>query len=91
MYNDLTLLNDYLEIVIQFGFVTFFVISFPLAPLLAWFSNYAESRVDAIKLTTNTRRPIPKGTRDIGTWQYILQIMSVVAIITNTGMFPGNF
>ena len=42
---------EYLELVIQFGFVTLFVASFPLAPLVALINNILEIRVDAHKVS----------------------------------------
>ena len=36
--------------VIQFGYVSLFVVAFPLAPLLAFLSMYIELRVDAFKV-----------------------------------------
>uniref|UniRef100_A0AAJ7X7X8 Anoctamin n=1 Tax=Petromyzon marinus TaxID=7757 RepID=A0AAJ7X7X8_PETMA len=48
--SPLGLFDEYLEMVIQFGFVTLFVASFPLAPLLALLNNIIEVRVDAWKL-----------------------------------------
>ena len=36
------LFNEYLEIVIQFGFITIFVAAFPLAPLFALINNILE-------------------------------------------------
>lgn len=42
--------SDYSEVVIQFGYVTLFVVAFPLAPALAFLSNYVEMRVDALKV-----------------------------------------
>ena len=38
------LFNEYLEIVIQFGFITIFVAAFPLAPLFALLNNILEIR-----------------------------------------------
>lgn len=55
------------EHVIQFGYVTLFVVAFPLAPLLAFANNYVELRVDAFKLVHNCCRPDPEGAQDIGT------------------------
>lgn len=43
-------LEDYAQIFIQFGFVTLFVSACPLAPLLAYASNYIEIRADGYKL-----------------------------------------
>ena len=44
------LFGEYLEMVIQFGFCTIFVIALPLAPLFALLNNIAEIRIDANKL-----------------------------------------
>ena len=42
--NNFLLFNEYLEIVVQFGFITIFVCAFPLAPLLALINNVLEIR-----------------------------------------------
>ena len=43
-------------------------------------------RVDAYKLTTMYRRPIPRGAANIGTWSSLLNFLGWVAIATNTGL-----
>ena len=82
----LDLFNDYLELVIQFGYATLFSSSFTLAPVMAYVNNYVEIRVDAWKICTQSRRPLPGGAEDIGTWQSVLELMSVMAITTNLGI-----
>lgn len=77
------LFGDYLEMVIQFGYATLFSCAFTLAPLLGYINNYIEIRVDAWKLTMAKRRPMPRGAEDIGTWQDIMEFMSVVSVVTN--------
>ncbi|XP_015208423.1 anoctamin-6 [Lepisosteus oculatus] len=79
----LGLFYEYLEMVIQFGFVTLFVASFPLAPLLALLNNIFEIRVDAWKITTQFQRGVPEKTQDIGAWQPILQGIAILAVATN--------
>ncbi|XP_069485940.1 anoctamin-6 isoform X2 [Ambystoma mexicanum] len=79
----LGLFYEYLEMVIQFGFVTLFVASFPLAPLLALVNNLVEIRVDAWKLTTQFRRVPPEKAQDIGAWQPIMQGIAILAVVTN--------
>ncbi|XP_060100931.1 anoctamin-6 [Heteronotia binoei] len=79
----LGLFYEYLEMVIQFGFVTLFVASFPLAPLLALINNLLEIRVDAWKITTQFRRLIPQKAQDIGAWQPIMQGIAILAVVTN--------
>uniref|UniRef100_A0A8D2LEP6 Anoctamin n=1 Tax=Varanus komodoensis TaxID=61221 RepID=A0A8D2LEP6_VARKO len=79
----LGLFYEYLEMVIQFGFVTLFVASFPLAPLLALINNLLEIRVDAWKITTQFRRMVPRKAQDIGAWQPIMQGIAILAVVTN--------
>lgn len=55
-----------LPAVIQFGFVTLFVASFPLAPLFALLNNIIEIRLDAKKFVTELRRPVAVRAKDIG-------------------------
>ncbi|XP_019712532.1 anoctamin-5 isoform X2 [Hippocampus comes] len=79
----LELFYEYLEMVVQFGFITLFVASFPLAPLLALFNNIIEVRVDAWKLTTQYRRPVASKTHSIGAWEEILSGIAILSVVTN--------
>ncbi|XP_021419618.2 anoctamin-6 [Oncorhynchus mykiss] len=79
----LGLFYEYLEMVIQFGFVTLFVASFPLAPVLALVNNLFEIRVDAWKIVTQFRRMVPEKAQDIGAWQPILQGVAILAVASN--------
>ncbi|KAK2858946.1 hypothetical protein Q5P01_003566 [Channa striata] len=82
-FSSLGLFYEYLEMVIQFGFVTLFVASFPLAPVLALVNNLFEIRVDAWKILTQFRRIVPEKAKDIGAWQPILQGITILAVATN--------
>ena len=55
-----------LSAVIQFGFVTLFVASFPLAPLFALLNNIIEIRLDAKKFVGELQRPVAARAKDIG-------------------------
>eukprot|EP00800_Vazella_pourtalesii_P020023 TRINITY_DN6964_c0_g1_i3.p1 TRINITY_DN6964_c0_g1~~TRINITY_DN6964_c0_g1_i3.p1 ORF type:complete len:737 (-),score=159.38 TRINITY_DN6964_c0_g1_i3:992-3202(-) len=84
---------EYLELVIQFGFVTIFAAAFPLAPFFALFNNYFEVRIDASKFCILTRRPLASKSQDIGPWYSILDIISKIAVVTNAFLIPftGGF
>uniref|UniRef100_A0A673WU82 Anoctamin n=1 Tax=Salmo trutta TaxID=8032 RepID=A0A673WU82_SALTR len=82
-FGHLGLFYEYLEMVIQFGFITLFVASFPLAPLLALLNNIIEVRVDAWKFTTQFRRPVASKAHSIGAWQEILNGVAVLSVVTN--------
>ncbi|XP_036399069.1 anoctamin-3 [Megalops cyprinoides] len=77
------LVDEYLEMVLQFGFTTIFVAAFPLAPLLALLNNIIEIRLDAYKFVTQWRRPMPARATDIGIWHGVLEWIGVLAVITN--------
>ncbi|XP_060890503.1 anoctamin-1-like isoform X1 [Labrus mixtus] len=74
---------EYMEMIIQFGMVTLFVASFPLAPLFALLNNIIEIRLDAKKFVMELRRPIAAKARDIGIWYNLLRGLSKVAVIVN--------
>ena len=79
-------LNDYAELSIQFGYMSFFISALPVAALGAFINNYVEIRTDAYKLLRSLRRPLPSGVEDIGTWMTIFQLVASVCVITNAGL-----
>ncbi|XP_056137543.1 anoctamin-1 [Lampris incognitus] len=74
---------EYMEMIIQYGFVSLFVASFPLAPALALLNNVIEIRLDAAKFVTEIRRPDAVRCKDIGIWYNILCGISKFSVITN--------
>mmetsp|Transcript_25165 Transcript_25165/g.86889 ORF Transcript_25165/g.86889 Transcript_25165/m.86889 type:complete len:605 (-) Transcript_25165:15-1829(-) len=88
-----TLFENYLELMVQFGYATLFSAAFPLAPLLALVNNYVEQRVDAWKLCQQSKRAEPLAARSIGTWARILDFLAVLSIHSNAMLlcFTGEF
>ncbi|TKS73397.1 von Willebrand factor [Collichthys lucidus] len=74
---------EYMEMIIQYGFVSLFVASFPLAPAFALLNNVIEIRLDAAKFVTEIRRPDAVRLKDIGIWYNILCGISKFSVITN--------
>ncbi|XP_023039178.1 anoctamin-9 isoform X1 [Piliocolobus tephrosceles] len=81
--NVFSLFDEFMEMMIQYGFTTIFVAAFPLAPLLALFSNLVQIRLDAIKMVWLQRRLVPRKAKDIGTWLQVLETIGVLAVIAN--------
>ncbi|KAK2162685.1 hypothetical protein LSH36_93g01035 [Paralvinella palmiformis] len=79
----LMLFEEYIEMVIQYGFVVIFIAAFPLAPLFALLNNIVEIRLDAYKLITQYKRPTAMKAQDIGVWYNILQTITYIAVISN--------
>lgn len=83
--------EDYLELVIQFGSVTLFAMSFSLLPILAFFTNILEIQVDKTKLLFLSKRPNPVSVNSIGNWFYIFEILSFLAIFSNVGILVFTY
>ncbi|XP_067007730.2 anoctamin-7 isoform X2 [Anabrus simplex] len=77
------LFQEYLEMVLQFGFITIFVAAFPLAPLFALLNNWVEIRLDAQKFVCETRRMVAERAENIGIWFKILDMLAHLAVISN--------
>ena len=84
--------NEYLEMCLQFGFITLFASSFPLMSMIGWINNIFEIVVDKRKFLYYQKRPIPKSAVDIGNWYIILESISYLAIFCSTGIlvFTSN-
>ncbi len=79
-------LDDYLELVIQFGFVSLFSIAFPLTPLISLITNRFEIEVDKYKILNLYKRPIPYRAKNIGSWIITIEFIGYLSIFTNLGL-----
>ena len=77
------LFKEYLEMVIQYGFITIFATAFPPASIFALLNNFLEIRLDAKKILELHRRPVAQKVRSIGVWFRIMEIVGWISIITN--------
>ena len=76
--------DDYLEMIIQFGYITLFAGAFPLSGIFSLMFNVLETTSDAFKLKYAYRRPIPRLVNGIGSWQSWINFMSHISLMTNT-------
>jgi hypothetical protein len=79
-------LDDYMEMVISFGYVALFGSSLPLLPLLALVEIVLEIRVDAWKICTLTKRSHPYRSETIGVWRTIILAVAYAGAFTNSGI-----
>eukprot|EP00899_Mesostigma_viride_P023139 jgi/Mesvir1/4009/Mv03702-RA.2 len=79
--------EDYLEMVIQFGYITLFASAYPLAAALSLVCNFVEIKSDSFKLMYLVRRPRPLKVRGIGIWTSLVHILVWTSIVTNSLIF----
>ena len=79
-------IDNFSEIVIQYGYVTFFVMALPISPLFAIVNNIIEMKKDGYILLHERQRPYPKGAYGIGAWNNILNLFLFVCVITNLAL-----
>lgn len=84
--NTIPSIQRYIDTAIQYGFAVLFVTALPAAPALAIINNYAKVKFDLWKLISFYQRPVPVGAQDIGTWQLVFNIISILCIFTNGAM-----
>jgi len=75
--------DDYLEMVVQFGYVTLFASAFPLCSVITIGFLFIEARSDMFKLLFLCRRPIVRRAKSIGVWFKVLTAMMVLSMATN--------
>eukprot|EP00795_Rhopilema_esculentum_P008383 gene8383-14358_t len=75
--------DDYLEMVVQFGYVTLFASAFPLCSVITIGFLFIEARSDMFKLMFLCRKPIVRRANSIGVWFKVLTIMMVLSMATN--------
>jgi len=83
--------DEYSEMVIQYGYITLFAAAFPFAPMLAVLNNVVEMRTDTFKWLTSYNKPVYRGADDIGGWYKILEVLGVIAVITNSLLIAFSF
>lgn len=87
-------LYGFSDVCLQFGYVSLFSIALPILPAMALAENWVKIRVDAYKLTALCQRPHVQIAEDIGAWDGFMTLMSVLGIMSSTGIvvFAGpNF
>ncbi|CAH0369324.1 unnamed protein product [Pelagomonas calceolata] len=79
-------IEDYVELTLQFGYVTMFTAVYPFAPLISFAFNTLQIWMDGHKLLKLHRRPLPLEVRNIGIWEDIFQILSKIGCVTNVAL-----
>jgi len=75
--------DDYLEMIMTFGYITLFASAFPLGTTITSIFIYLETKSDMFKFERTARRPFSKKCHNIGTWEIALDILTIMSVFTN--------
>jgi hypothetical protein len=78
--------DDYMEMIIQFGYVALFGVTSPIIAFLALLEITLEIRVDAWKICNLTKRPDPHRANSLGVWKEIIVTVAYVGAVTNSAL-----
>lgn len=79
-------MSDYMELVLQFGFLSLFSVAFPLGFSMALITNVMEIYVDRKKILEFNRRPFPQVAPSIGPWLLIIELICYIGLFTTAGI-----
>lgn len=63
------LFAEYIELLVQFGYLSLFSCVYPLTAVLLLINNITEIRTDAYKICKLFRKPFTPPVADMGVWQ----------------------
>jgi hypothetical protein len=75
--------DDYMEIVIQFGYVTLFASAYPLASLISIAANLIEMRADCYRMAFLCQRPPSNRSQGMGMWRDLIGAIVWMSALTN--------
>ena len=85
------LIMDYIELYIQWGYLTLFGASCPIVVLFAFVTNFVETRTDGTKLFNDYRRVLPNRVDGIGEPLVIFYYTLYAAVPINCGLVVYAF
>jgi len=78
--------SDMAEVILLLMLVTCFFVVFPAAPLVLVFTNLLEIRMDAHKMMSKVRRPVPEASSGVGMWVHVVDLLAVLAAFINSAI-----
>ena len=86
------IVDEYMELMLQFGYVSFFSLGFSLIPIIVFINNIFEMIVDRSKILYMTRRPIQESVKNNGMFTKLVEITSFFSVFSNIAIlwFTSN-
>ncbi|XP_053740591.1 anoctamin-10 isoform X5 [Synchiropus splendidus] len=77
------LFAEYIELLVQFGYLSLFSCVYPLTAVLLLINNLTEIRSDAYKICNLFRKPFSPPAANMGVWQVAFEVLSFVSVVSN--------
>ncbi|CDQ59508.1 unnamed protein product [Oncorhynchus mykiss] len=77
------LFAEYIELLVQFGYLSLFSCVYPLTAVLLLLNNVTEIRADAYKICKLFRKPFSAPVSNIGVWQTAFEVLGFVSVMSN--------
>uniref|UniRef100_A0A4W4GBP8 Anoctamin n=1 Tax=Electrophorus electricus TaxID=8005 RepID=A0A4W4GBP8_ELEEL len=81
------LFAEYIELLVQFGYLSLFSCVYPLTALLLLLNNITEIRGDAYKICHLFRKPFAPPEASIGVWQTAFELLGFFSVLSNCWLF----
>ena len=75
--------DDYLEMIMTYGYITLFASAFPLGTTITSMFIYLETKSDMFKFERTARRPLSRKAHNIGSWELALDLLTFGSVFTN--------
>ncbi|KAM7396237.1 hypothetical protein PAMP_019294 [Pampus punctatissimus] len=77
------LFGEYIELLVQFGYLSLFSCVYPLTAVLLLINNLTEIRSDAYKICKLFRKPFSPPAANMGVWRIAFEVLSFVSVVSN--------
>ncbi|KAL4623498.1 anoctamin-10-like [Arapaima gigas] len=77
------LFPEYIELLVQYGYLSLFSCVYPLTAVLLLINNITEIRTDAFKICRLFRKPCSAPVSNMGVWQPAFEVLGFVSVISN--------
>ncbi|XP_033489932.2 anoctamin-10 [Epinephelus lanceolatus] len=77
------LFAEYIELLVQFGYLSLFSCVYPLTAVLLLINNLTEIRSDAYKMCKLFRKPFCSPVSNMGVWRIAFEVLSFVSVVSN--------
>ncbi|KAB5571538.1 hypothetical protein PHYPO_G00226070 [Pangasianodon hypophthalmus] len=74
---------EYIELLVQFGYLSLFSCVYPLTAVLLLINNITEIRGDAYKICRLFRKPFSPPEAGIGVWQAAFEVLAFFSVMSN--------